>query len=124
MTKDFSKIAFDTSVNYMKRSIFCDSASLTLPAFGGNVSKVITHSLGYIPFYQVFADLDASGTVYNNKVNSLTGSALTGTNPTDPALSSWITTSSLTIRLDNNTSPTATGTRTVYWLIYLDYGNS
>lgn len=124
MTVNLSKLAFYSGVNYMKRSTFVGSADLALPAHGGSVSTTITHSLGYIPFFQVFSEIDATSTIWTpSKLDKYTDSTLSS-DTTDPTLSSWPTTTTLTIRIDNNTTPTATGTRTVYWIIYLDYGTS
>lgn len=124
MTVDLSKLNFYSGANYLKRSSLSDTASLTLPAFGSSVTTTVDHNLNYIPFFDVFADIDGDGIIWSggDKVTKYTESSL-GTNPESPRLSVWTTTTTLTITLTNNTSPTATGTRSVYWIIYLDYGD-
>lgn len=118
-----SNIAFSSSANYMKRSIYVGNTPLTLTGYNGTVSTVIAHNLGYIPYYDVFVDFSNDGTIWGNeKINSMTESSLYGDYP-DPILRTWIDNNNLTIELINQTSPLATGTRTVYWIIYLDYGN-
>lgn len=125
MSVDQTKLVFLSSVNYMKRDASVGSATLTLGGSGVTVSKVVPHNLGYIPFYEVHSEIDNAGIVWNNtKVYSVTDTSNSGAgSPPDPDLSSWIDASNLTIALSNNSSPLASGTRTVYWLIYRDYGN-
>lgn len=122
---DLTLLHFLSSRNYLKRSDFCGSTALTLPAYGSTVTYTILHNLGYVPFFEVYAELDAAGTIWNGgKVSANTDqSALSGSanDPTYPQLKAWSDTTTLTITLDNTTTPTATGTRTVYWLIYKDY---
>ena len=121
MTVDLTKLNFLSTLNYMKRYTE-GSASLTLGAYGTTVTQTITHNLGYIPFFQVFVDQDNSGNVWSaTKINQYTETSLSGVDPPDPALVTWATTTTLVINLINNTSPTATGTRTVWWVIYKDY---
>lgn len=127
MAVDKPKINFSSDINYLKRSSFCGNATLTLPAVGGSVSTTVTHSLGYVPMFEVVAEIDDANTIWTGgKVSTLTDQAFLsglGTDPTYVDLRCWSTTTTLTITLLNNTSPTATGTRKVYWIIYEDYGN-
>lgn len=124
---DLTKLHFLSSENYLKRSTFCGSTVLGLPAGGSSVTYTITHNLGYIPFFEVYGELDTAGTIWaggkvseNTDQNMLSGS---GVSETYPQLDAWSDTTALTIRLTNDTSPVATGNRTVYWVIYKDYGN-
>lgn len=115
---------FWSEANYMKRDISSGTATLTLGAFGSTVSQTVNHNLGYIPFYQVFTEQDNTGKIWAaSKIDQYTETSLTGNNPVDPTLTSWVTTTQLVLNLINNTSPTASGPRQVYWLIYKDYGN-
>lgn len=117
-------IIFDSESNYMKRSKFCDSAILTLGGAGTTVSQTVVHNLGYIPFFDVFVDQTGDDTIWSpQKINLYTETSLSGVSLVDPTVRYWSTKNTLTIQLINNTTPTATGTRVVYWLIYLDYGN-
>lgn len=124
---DLTKLHFLSSENYLKSSTFCGSTTLTLSAGGSSVTYTITHNLGYIPFFEVYGELDSAGTIWsggkvsaNTDQNMLSGS---GVSETYPQLDAWSDTISLTITLTNNTSPVATGDRVVYWIIYKDYGN-
>jgi hypothetical protein len=123
MRVDLSKLMFYSNANYMKRSALCGSEDLTLPSSGSTVTKTVTHNLGYTPkLFQVFTEIDDNDIIWNNtKIYDITETSLTGVSPPDPHLSYWATDNDLVIELNNTTSPTATGTRKVYWLIYLDY---
>lgn len=124
MTVDQSKLSFWSGANYMKRDSSTDSATMTLGASGATTSLVISHSLGFIPFFDVSAEVDTTDTLWaGEKVNIYTDTSLSGVSPVDPQLLFWCDTTKLTIQLINNTSPTATGTRLVEWVIYKDYGN-
>lgn len=123
---DETKIGFSTDSNYLKRSNdFTGTTTVTLPAYGDSVTHPVTHSLGYIPQFEVFVDIDNDGTIWSSeKVDQYTDSSLSGTeDPASPQVSYWSTTTELVIRLDNFTNPVASGTRPIYWIIYLDYGN-
>lgn len=124
MTVNLSRLNFYSGANYMKRSGFVGSTPLTLPGYGLSVSIPINHNLGYIPDIEVSSEIDNTSTIWApNKLDIWTESSLSS-DTTDPTLTWWTTTTTLTIRIDNFTSPTATGTRIVYWIIYLDYGAS
>lgn len=126
---DLSKLSFITSENYLKRSEFCGQTTLTLGGYGTVNTTTINHNLGYVPLFDVYCEFDTDAAIVagGEKVNSLTGQAeLSGlaSDPPYPYLRAWATTTQLVIRLENYTSPTATGTRELYWLIYLDYNNA
>jgi hypothetical protein len=124
MTVDLTKLGFDSRLNYMKRSSISGSVTLTLAGAGSSVTTSIAHNLGYIPYFDVFVDFENDGVIWNtDKVHKFTDAA-SGGGSTMPVLRTWITTTTLEIDLINSTSPTATGTRTVYYVIYLDYGAS
>lgn len=125
MSVDKSKLIFLSTESLLKRDeTLCGSQALTLPAHGLTVSHTVNHNLGYIPFFEVSVDFDNDGVIWaGEKIDTYAESSLSGVEPTSPALKYWITTTTLTITLDNTTTPTATGTRTVYWVIYLDYGD-
>lgn len=121
---DLSKLNFYSNVNYMKRDSNSGTTTLTLPAYGNTVTHTVTHNLGYVPFFQVMSDQDASGNIWSaEKINLYTETSLTGVDPPTPALTSWATTTTLVINFTNLTDPVATGTRDIWWLIYVDYGN-
>lgn len=119
-----ANLSFLDSINYLKRDPnLSGSGAVTLGGAGTTASRTITHSLGYIPFVTVGADIKADGTVWaNDIVNQYTQTSLSGTNPPFPTLNYYVTTTTLVISLINNTSPASSGSRTVYWAIYLDYG--
>lgn len=126
---DLTKVNFTTSENYLKRSALCGTALLTLPGYGGNVSTTINHNLGYVPLFNVGVEFDTADEIIvgGEKVNTITDQGFLsglGADPPYPDLSAWATTTQLVVRLDNFTSPTATGTRRVYFYIYLDYSNA
>jgi hypothetical protein len=82
-----------------------------------------------VPLFDVYCELDTAGEIVagGEKVNTYTEQAfLSGlaVDPPYPTLRAWATTTQLIIRLENYTSPTASGTRELYWLIYLDYSNA
>lgn len=121
MTVDLTKLGFYSEVNAMKRSSFVGSTSLAQSP--GTVSHVVTHSLGYIPDFDVFSDLNNDGVIWaGEKVHKDTDSSSL-VNLDVPTITANATTSTLTIFLDNSLS-SSTGSRTIYWVIYLDYGTS
>lgn len=125
MTTDLSKLNFFSGANLMKRSSSdTGTSALTLPGAGLSVTLLVTHNLGYIPFFDAFADLDNDGIIWaGEKIDKYTETSGFGSDVA-PKLDYWSTTTVLTIRLDNTTTPTATGTRDVWFVTYLDYGTS
>lgn len=124
MSIDLSKIAFDSRQNYMKRG-FSGSADLTLGAAGATTTHTVSHDLGYIPIFMVGAELDDTSIIYsNNLVHEATQSSAGGAN-IPVQVQFWPTTTTLTINIINGSGTgTRAGTRTVHWVIYLDYGSS
>lgn len=123
MTRDLTKLAFDSEVNYMKRSEFCGSVIIQPISLGASATHTITHNLGYIPFYQVAVDMDDDGTIWTDKISEYTGTSLTGYDDAFPKLEHWITSTELTITLTEDSVAASTSEHTLYWLIYLDYGD-
>jgi hypothetical protein len=124
MIADLDKLIFLSTVNYMKRDSTCGTDTLTLGALYATTPKTVDHNLNYIPFFEVYCDFSGDGVLWaGEKVGEYTESSLSVTLEAWPILERWITTTTLTMNLINSTSPTATGTRDIYWLIYLDYGN-
>lgn len=118
MSRDITRLGFDSSLNYMKRDTSSDTAiidtavSTTLP---------IAHNLGYVPQYEVAAELDEADTIWvGGKVSELTDQGFLsglGSPPTYIEIDSWCTTTTLTISLSN----TAGQKIPVRYIIYLDY---
>lgn len=117
---------FDSRSNYLKRGIGLQgSTTLTLPALNSSVTHTVDHDLGYIPSDFEVHITDSSGVLWaGEKVEAKTDTSLGGTSAytVEPPFTCWVTTTQLIMRFDNYTSPTATGTREVHWLIYIDYG--
>lgn len=129
MSADLSKLDFITSENYLKRSALSGHTTLTLGAYGTVNTTTIDHNLGYVPFFDTYCEFDTAGEIIagGEKVNPYTEAAnLSGlaVDPPYPTMRAWATTTQLVIRVENYTSPTATGNRELYWLIYLDYSNA
>lgn len=120
---DLTKLSFYSEMNYMKRG-FSGSQEITLPAGSGAVlSTDIEHNLGYIPFFIVGAHLNDDTTIWSsNRVHQGTKSSAFGDTPVQ--LNYWCTDTTLTIYITNGTGvEEQSGTRTLYWAIYLDYGD-
>lgn len=122
MATDETKLNFDSRLNYMKRSEFTGSTSVTLGAAGATTTHTVTHSLGYIPFFIVGANLNDTSTIWsNNRVHEYTQSSNSG-GARPVQLFAWINDTDLTIEVINGTGGLEqSGGRTVYWSIYLDY---
>lgn len=126
MTLDTTKIAFYSGANYMKRiPAHTGTTTVTLPSYGNTVTHTVTHNLGYIPQFDISLDIDNDGTIWSSeKVETYTDSSLfPGVDPTVPKVDYWSTTTTLTIRVDNTTTPTYSGSVVLYWVIYIDYGD-
>lgn len=112
--------------NTLKRSSLSDTANIAAPQtaapwIGGTsfyTSYVVAHSLGYIPEVRVFfANSDSDGKIY-----PAGGRRLSGFYPglaANQIICLWeVDATNLTITLESNT--TKTGTRDIWWVIYLD----
>lgn len=118
---DLSKLHFHTGINYLKRSEFCGTTDLNTASA---TSYSVTHNLGYVPFFQVYAELDEADTIWaGGKVSTYTDQTFLsglGTPPTYIEIRGWSTTTTLTINLTNTSGQTVP----IYWLIYLDYSDA
>lgn len=124
MSLQLPNLYFYTPLNYMKRtSLTLDSTVVTLGGYGSTTSYTVTHNLGYIPFFEAYADVQQNGTIWaRDIVTAYTGSSLTGApDPAYPQLRCTATTTTMTISLTNTTSPVASGSVAIYWIIYKDY---
>lgn len=123
MAVDLSKLAFESRQNYLKRSEFVSETSIALGSGGANADVTITHGLGYVPFFIVGVDIDNDGVIWSNdKVNENTETSRFFFS-SEPTVSSWATTTGLTINILNSTVPAQTGSRKVYYGVYLDYSS-
>lgn len=120
---DISKLSFYSENNYLKRG-FSGSAIVTIPSAGNAVTYTVDHNLGYIPFFIAAAKLTETDVIWSGYyVNVYTETNLTGVD-LPPQLDFWCTTTQLVIRIRNGDGASAiTGTREVYYAIYLDYGS-
>jgi hypothetical protein len=119
MTLDRTKIAFDASLNYMKKG-FSGSGSLTLGGSLTTVSYTVDHNLGYIPFVVVGAELSASTIWSSNRPYTFTRSSAAGFDH-EVQLSYYVTTTTLTVSIRNGSGANIqSGAKSVYWGIYLD----
>ena len=121
MAVDLTKIAFDSRLNYLKRSEFVGNDTVTLGGAGAVSTVTVSHNLGYIPFFSVGAELTDTSTIWSNtRVHELTNSSSGGDAFIE--LQYWCTSTTLTIRIVNGTGANVeSGNRDVYWAIYLDY---
>ena len=120
---DLTKIAFDSRLNYLKRSEFVGSETVTLGAAGTTSTVTVTHNLGYVPFVTVGAHLKDTSTIWSNDyVWEETQSSLSG-GDLEISYDYWVTTTTLTVQVRNGDGAfSQSGNRTVYWSIYKDYG--
>lgn len=114
---------FTSEKNYLKRQPITGSSAMSAPStiaawFNYTSSLTISHGLGYVPMVRVYYEPDAS----NGKVYPATGRRLAGFGPGltyGDVMCLWeVDSTNLTIYLESVSSKT--GTRNVYWVIYLD----
>lgn len=121
-----TKLHFDSRKNYLKKDeSLSGSTTLTLPAeFADPVTHTFDHDLGYIPFFQVGANIFNTSVIWsNNRVHERTASS-SGGGDHPPTLGYYVTTNQIVMSLDSGTgSKNQSGNRDVYWNIYLDYGS-
>jgi hypothetical protein len=116
------KIAFDSRFNYMKRGLeskgLVGSIPLTLPSAGDTVTHTIEHNLGYIPFFIVGGNTEDTSIIWSNNPVWSNTSSISFSSSGPVQLWHRCNTSRLEINLVNGAE---TGSRTVWWAIYLDY---
>lgn len=117
---DLSKLSFLSTNNYLKRSPFCGTAPVTAAPFAV-ADVLIVHNINYVPFYEVFAEVDNDGIIWNGgKVHEGTLSVSAG--PKDsPGIVHRVNTTELRAGVLNDTTDGLSKTCQMYWLIYLDY---
>lgn len=118
-----SLLGFNTNKNYLKRASSSGMTSMTAPNslnswFNYESTLSIPHGLSYRPkrvrvYYEPFAD----GKIYPASGSRLSGTAI-GV-PVNETVCFWdVDSTNLNIQLESLTSET--GTRNVYYIIYLD----
>lgn len=108
--------------NYLKRAEITGNTLITLPAAFSSVPYIVNHNLGYVPMVHVGCDFDGDDTIWNgSRVNKYTETSSSPGSLPEITLKYWYTETTLTITIENNTFPTLTGTRKIWWIIYLDY---
>ena len=122
---DLNNFQFSTDANYMKKSM-SGQVNFTLPANGSSSSVTITHNLGYKPQFQYAINLYGTAFYYMNgeRVNIRTDSSTLsgmGMSPDVPTTEAYVTNTQLVIRVHNGLDSGQTGTRTLRYIIYLDY---
>lgn len=114
MAVDYDKLNFYTGANYMKRSDKSGQSTIA----GSAVD--VDHSLGYVPQFLTFADLDNNGILWYGGERVFAGTESTsGGWSYPPMVDSWVTDQVLTMYPSNIGS-----SRPVHWLIYLDYSGA
>lgn len=118
-----SDIEFDSKTNYLKKG-FSGSTNLTLPGAAETVSHTVNHGLGYIPFFHVGGNINNTSVVWSNdRIHEFTTS-FSATEEVSPELSYYITEQDLVITILNGyNGGEQSGSRTIYWNIYLDYSS-
>lgn len=115
MGPDLSKLNFWSGANYMKREDrVVRYVDINASAFSTG-QAVINHAMGFIPEYDIEADLLNDNRIWQGQ-RPWIGMAQTTTDT--PQVSSWIDTANLTLRLYNPTGGAIT--RRVYFVIYKD----
>lgn len=119
MATDLSKLAFDSRLNYLKRSEFSGEGEVTQNPFN-EVLFEVTHSLGYVPFFIAGCDINDDGIIWSNEyVHEFTQSSGTSTAPKNYFY--WCDDTELTILVRNDEGSNIT--RKVYYVVYLDYSS-
>lgn len=122
---DLSKFIFYSQVNYMKRSEeFTGNANKSISGTGEAVAtETVTHNLGYVPQFDVYMDVEGDGTLwYDGSIVWEGTEAIGGASTPYVEMRSHSNTTQLVMYIDDFTSGGTSGTRDIYWLIYLDYG--
>ena len=121
---NLNEFTFTTDANYLKRAIK-GTRTFTIPTSGVGQTITINHNLGYKPQYFIGIDTAASsriwtgGIVLSERTDAGILSGL-GSTPTYPDVTSYVTNTQLVVRIDNASS-TSAGSKTLHYIIYLDY---
>lgn len=107
MGVDLDKLNFYSGVNYMKRLI-SDSQSVESSRIDYN------HGLGYVPQFVYYADLFNDGMLWYGGEGT---ESTSGGSVANPEIVAWARENTLSFYPYNYT-----GSRTVYFVIYRDYG--
>lgn len=109
---NLDKLNFYSGVNYMKRSDKSDNSTIA------SADVTVEHDFGYVPKFLYYVDLDGDGFLWysGERVYEYTDSTSGGGTP-PPVVDGWIDETNLIFHPSNST-----GTRALYWLLYLDYG--
>lgn len=109
--------------NYLKRSEFVGVANVPVGSYDTYSSILIPHNARtYVPFVFVAYDPDNSGTIWSGgKIDEFTGTSLTGISDPDPLLHAAVNEDNLRLYLHSNRYAAFSGTRAVYYIVYLDY---
>lgn len=119
MAVDLSKLAFDSRLNYLKRSDFSGEGEVTQDPFNEALFDV-AHNLGYVPFFIAGCDINDDGIIWSNEyVHARTQSSSAGAAPKNYYY--WCDDTELTILVRNNEGNIIT--RKVYYVVYLDYSS-
>lgn len=117
MPIDLTKLAFYTGVNYMKKEDRSPRYVDITTDGSGVGTAAVDHNLNFIPDYEVGAELNGSGTIWSNTLPYVGQSNSGGGTPVGATIDTWITTTTLTIRLVGASSTTYR----VFFEIYRDY---
>lgn len=121
---------FTSLKNYMKRDLSTGTTAMAAPSvlkYGSVYTTTLTipHNLGIVPFFELYYEPFKNGIIWEAGLGTRSQSSVV--NPSNPAgasgpyLVGYADTSNLTIELGYGGS-TLTGTYTVYYVIYKDYG--
>lgn len=117
MAVDRTKLSFYSGNNYMKRSEFFSSRSISVPSGFAFNTITVNHGLGYIPFFSYAVDYNNDGILWATQwVSSGDWSE-----STPPPIGVFVDENNLYIRSTQNTNLDASGSRTVHYGIYLDF---
>lgn len=114
---DRTKLSFYSGINYMKRSPFFDVVSQPMPSGSSFATTTINHNLKYVPFFTYAIDYNNDGILW------ATDYVVSGRYPdTTPGLfRCYIDENNLYVRSGQNRDNNASGSRNVYYGIYLDF---
>lgn len=114
---------FTSQKNYLKRQPISGNVDMPAPTttaawFNYSSNLTITHNLGYVPLVRVYYEPDAS----NGKVYPATGRRLAGIGPglNFGDVLCFYEVNETILRFYLESTSAKTGTRKVYYIIYLD----